>query len=472
MATSSTASTTASTNFLSTLGAGSGIDTKSLAQDLANAEIGPRKDAINGKITKTEAKISAYGYIKSALNDLKTAFAKLDDASEFSSIAAANSQTSAIGVTATTTAKAGSYKLEVTNLATAQRSSSNSFTKADESLNTGHPFNISFSLHSGQAQTIEVTDDSPLGVVRAINQAKVGVEAQLLNTGDPQAPYVIVVSGATGTKSDFTLTADANQLDFSNKLSSADDARLKLNGLTISRSSNHVSDLIEGVTLDLLSVTSGSATIDLSRQTTSIKDGVKGLVTAYNDLETTLKELGNSKSKVEQVGGALVGDSLLQSIRSQVRRYITEDSSTKSGNLAVKAARDIGLSFDRNGQLQLDESKFDNALQSNFDEVVKAFTAGTNNKSIYSPSPAGIAGDAVVKLDKMLRTTGIVATQVDSANSQIEDYKAQLTKLDDRMTKLLERYTQQFSLMDSVVGNSASVRAGLKNSFSNMTSSN
>jgi len=78
--------TTVSTNFLTALGAGSGVDTKTLAQSLADAEITPRKDTINTKITKTTAKISGYGYIKTALSDLQAAFGKLVDASSFNSL--------------------------------------------------------------------------------------------------------------------------------------------------------------------------------------------------------------------------------------------------------------------------------------------------------------------------------------------------------------------------------------------------
>ena len=101
------ASTVSSTNFLTSLGAGSGVDTKALAQSLAEAEITPRKEAINAKISKSEARISGYGYLKTALNDLKTAFAKLDDASDFSSVAATNTQSGALNVTVGAAAKTG-----------------------------------------------------------------------------------------------------------------------------------------------------------------------------------------------------------------------------------------------------------------------------------------------------------------------------------------------------------------------------
>ena len=90
-------------NIVNTLGAGSGIDIKGLAQGLVDAEKTPKKERIDAKIAKSEARISGYSAIKFALSDLKNAFAKLNDASDFSSIKTANTQPAAFGVTASST---------------------------------------------------------------------------------------------------------------------------------------------------------------------------------------------------------------------------------------------------------------------------------------------------------------------------------------------------------------------------------
>lgn len=531
-----------STNIVNTLGAGSGIDIKTLAQNLADAEISPRKDAINAKISKTEAKISGYGYIKTALADLKAAFAQLDDASDFASIKPSNSQPSAVGITTTSTAQTGSYAIEVSQLARAQRSASNGFAARDTQLNGGSSFTLNLSVNGGTAQPITVSTDTPAGVVSAINGANMGIRAELLQTGNALKPFTIVVSGESGAMKKFTLTAASNALQstnaqtyqtgfsfsaaenattvvvsygspntdvtlvrnadtglwtwpagttepassdpitvktyagsnlqpaFASTLQSATNAQFRVNGLSVTRNSNQVSDLIEGVTLDLYTTTSSPARLDLNRETTSIKDKIKGLVTAYNDLELTLQELGNAKSTIKDGGGSMVGDSILQSIRTQVRGYINGLTSSTPGS-EIKAARDSGLSFDRNGKLTLDESRLDTALQNHFDDVVKVFSAGTNNKSVYSTAPAGIAGDAVVKLDQLLKSSGLIATQTESANKKIDAYKADLTKLDARLNQILERYTRQFSVMESIVGSNNSLKTSLKSSFDGMMAS-
>jgi flagellar hook-associated protein 2 len=227
-----------------------------------------------------------------------------------------------------------------------------------------------------------------------------------------------------------------------------------------------VSDVIDGVTLDLYTNTTGAARIDLNRDTAGIKDNIKGLVSAYNDFEETLKILGDRSSEVEEFGGVLAGESLLQSVRNQVRNLVTNTSTTPG--TTIKAARDVGLSFDRFGKLTLDESKLDSALQNQFAEVSTMFSAGTNNQSIYSPAAAGLAGGAINSIEKMLLSTGLIDTQSKSATSQIAKYKADMSVLEERMEKLMTRYLSQFSAMESIVGNSTSMRESLKGTFEGM----
>ena len=529
----------ATSSIVNTLGAGSGIDVKALAESLVEAERAPRKERIDNKIKQSETRISGYAAMKYALSELKTAFEKLNDASDFTSIQSSNSQPTAFGITAGSTASTGSYSIEVTRIATGQRTASTVFQDRNATLNGGNEFSLTLTSATGSTETITVPagKTNPAGIASAINGAKKGVTAQLLNTG---SGYQLVLSGETGTNKSFSLstsatltataqvttqTADTLEVtaeagatsvlvsytdssnnpatlaltkdsdgiwrapagatlpdasttltvqasrpfEFNQTLQSAQDAQLKLNGLTITRPTNMVNDVIDGVTLNLFTSTSGAARLDLSRNTATIKENISALVTAYNDFNNTLNILGDRKSEVDQYGGSLAGDNLLQTVKNQIRQLVTSDSSTAGS--VVKAARNVGISIDRNGVMQLDQTRLDSALQDNFTEVVQMFTAGTSNKSVYSDVPAGLAGDAVTNIDKMLRSTGSIARQTVVAQGQITKYKDELTALEDRMSKLLERYTNQFSVMDNIVGQSNSMRASLKNTFSAMLSS-
>lgn len=532
--------TTSASNIINTLGAGSGIDIKTLAENLVNAEKAPRKERIDAKITQTEAKISGYSAIKFALSELKTAFGKLNDASDFSSIQPSNTQPAAFGVTASSSAEAGNYSINVQKIALAQRTASETFAARDTQLNGNQPFNLNLTLGGISKGVITVSTPTPAGMVSAINGAKLGVTAQLINTG---SGYNVVLTGDTGASQTFSMTttstvattssvtthtADslvvtaganatavsvtypdpntpANTITlplsqgndglwrpaagatlpptstvlstsatkpaavFNQSLQTARDAEFEVNGLAVKRSTNSISDVIEGVTLDLYSATTGAARLDLNRDTAGIKDNIQGLVTAYNDFEASLKILGDKASEVEEFGGALAGESLLQTVRTQVRGLITATSTTPG--TTIKAGRDVGLSIDRNGKLTLDEAKLGTALQNNFAEVSTMFSAGTNNQSIYSPAPAGLAGEAINRIEKMLLSTGLIETQSKNASTQITKYKEELTVLEDRMEKLMTRYMKQFSVMESIVGNSNSMRTSLKGTFESMMKS-
>jgi len=531
-------------NIVNTLGAGSGIDIKALAENLVEAERAPRKERIDGKIKLTEARISGYAAVKYSLSQLKGAFEKLNDASDFASIKAAVSQPGALSVSAGTTAGTGSYSVNIKSLATEQRSASQTFEARNTPLNGGQAFTLQLTVGNGTPKDITVSNATPAGVVSAINGAKTGVTAQLLNTG---SGFQIVLSGQTGSPNSFAITAAAGTvastaqvetrsassleisaatgttsvmasyedtdpdtgepvtislplvqgedglwrpadgatlppetatlslqaqrpgsapISFAQTLQPAANAELEVNGLPIQRASNSINDIIDGVTLNLNTTTSGAARLELNRETGTIKDNLKALVAAYQEFSDNLKILGDRDSKVETYGGALAGDSLVQSVLGKVRRLISDPSST--GGTTIQAARNVGLSFDRNGMLQLDEAKLDAALQDNFDEVVQMFSAGTNNQSVYSSANGGLAGDAVRELDKMLRSTGVIDKQTASAQKQVSGYQKELERLQDQMDKLLSRYMNQFSVMESIVGSSNSLRTSLKGTFEGM----
>jgi flagellar hook-associated protein 2 len=459
----------ATSSIVNTLGAGSGIDVKSLAQSLVDAEKTPKKERIDAKIAKSEARISGYSAIKYALSDLKNAFAKLNDASDFSSIKTANTQPAAFGVTASSTAETGQYSIEVLQTALAQRTASSKFDDRTDILNGGAAFTLDLSVDGDSKGSIDVVTDTPAGLVSAINGANLGLTAQLIDTSNG---YYVVVTGETGEAQNFSLTSNdgtgnaVSGVSFATPLQTATDASFKINGLDVTRTSNTITDVIDGVTLDLYANSTGAARLDINRETAGIKDNIKGLVTAYNDFEAAMNILGDRDSDVEEFGGALAGESLLQTVRTQVRSLVTNTSTTPG--TTIQAARDVGLSIDRYGKLTLDETKLDTALQDNFDEVSTMFSAGTNNQSIYSAAPAGLAGDAINSIEKMLRSTGLIDTQSKSATTQIAKYKEELTELESRMDTLLTRYMSQFSIMESFVGNSNSMREGLKSTFTGM----
>lgn len=294
-----------------------------------------------------------------------------------------------------------------------------------------------------------------------------GYSARVVNLGngakDPSLPCVLQISGPNGDASGLTFTGLGMG---SATLQSAQDAVLNVDGVDIRSASNTVKDAIAGVTLNLSNATSGTASLDLSRDLSAIKTKINELVTSFNDVRTVLNSATSPDSKVEGYGASLVGDSTVGMIRNMVRSLFTSESSTPGS--AIKSMRDLGVSIDRDGKMSVDDSKLTQALQNHFDDVVKMMSDSRNTPTLLNSVKSGIAGDAVKKLTDMLSSRSALNTQSTNAQKQISKYKDDLSKLDDRMSQLLNRYIQQFAAMDSLVGQINSQKSGLKSTFEGM----
>ena len=448
------------------LGAGSGVDVASLAQNLVDAERVPKENAINAKIAKSEAKISGYGAISYMLGQVKTAFEALNDKTDYTGVTASVDNASAVSATAGPSSTEGSHELVVTALAKAQRSISSSFALSTTSLNSGSSMTLTLANGSGTTSTISVAagKDTPQGVVDAINLANKGVKAQLVYSGANDAsPYKILLTGTTGSANQFTLSDADNALSFTNT-QTAQDSSFTIDGVAYTRSGNNVSDALEGVTLNMRSL--ATSNIQLSRDTTDLTAKINTLVIAYNDTQSLLNEVSNSKSTLETYGGSLPNDSLASSLKGQLRTmFMATSNSTSNG---ITALRDLGVTIDQKGVMSVDAVKLDSKLKSNFDDVVTMFTANRSNTSQYSVEKIALADDSVRSLAKMLRTTGDLSYQTRNANTQITTYKEALDKLNARMETLLARYNKQFASMDSMVGSSNATKSNLTSTFAGM----
>ena len=323
---------------------------------------------------------------------------------------------------------------------------------------------------------VAATATTPAGIVAAINSANLGITAQLVNTGNIATPYRIMVTGASGASNAFSLTSlkagagsgEVTGISFGKILQSSQDATFNVNGMAMTSSKNTVTDAIAGTTLNFNSITTAGVPANLvfARDTSSISTKLNALVTAYNDANTMLGVVSDPKSTVETYGATLVGNSMVASVRSQMRQLISGNSTTPAGGLT--ALRDIGFNLDQKGVLSIDKTKLDSSLKTNFDNVVTLVTGNRENQSKFSVLPSGVAGEAVKKLTALLDTTAPLTTQSNNLTTKISAYKKQLADLDTRMTALLGRYNKQFAAMESMVGQSKSLQTSLKSTFDGM----
>ena len=266
---------------------------------------------------------------------------------------------------------------------------------------TGTTFKVGTTTASTQAitgisayrVTVASGYDTPSGLVNAINTAGLDVTAKLVNSGTSTSPsYKVVLTGATGADSDFSMSTNPGTvlttLAFTTA-SAAGDAVLTVDGVTYTRSSNNLTDVVDGVTMNLLSAGT-TATISLARDTTEVVSKIDALVTAYNEANSLFTEVTNPKSELDIYGATLVGDSTVRMVRNQLRDALLGDSSTPGTN--VSAAWQMGLTVDKAGVMSLDKTKLTAALTNNFADVVTTFTANQNNRTATSPPYSSSAG--------------------------------------------------------------------------------
>ena len=461
---------------ITALGTGSGVDVASLAQNLTDAERVPKSNAINAKISKNESRISGYAAIAYVATGVQNALNALKDERNFDGAVASVGNASTVTATAGSTATEGSHALTITQLAKPQRavfgsSQTAGFSDATTDITGLTTGSLSLAYTYGGAtgtQTLVATN--PTDIVKEINgNAPVtGVKAQLVYTG---SDYKIVLSGKTGAANTFSLTDSTSSMaNVTAAQQSSANALFDIDGVSYSRSSNQVGDALTGVTLNLKAV--GTTSIELTRDNSGLMSKVQDVVTAYNDAMSMLNVLSDPKSTVETYGAALVGNSMVRTVREQLRNLMFTDSSASASTSTVKSVRDLGISIDMTGTMTLDNAKLTDALTNRFDEVVTAMTGNMNDLGEYSTAAAGIAGDTSRALTKLLKASGPVKTLSTNATTQNKRYQEDLANLQIRMDALLLRYQKQFANMDSMVGSNNSLKASLKSTFDGMSKSN
>ena len=456
----------AETDFINALGAGATFNTKTIVEALVEAERAPAKARIETRIANSEATISGMGKAVSVLNVLSAAAERLNDASDFKTYGVSNSQKDAFSAVSTSNARTGSNSITVSQIAQEQRSVSSAFASTTSSLNGGAAITLSMTIGASSTTTTNIVVNEPTlqNTVNAINNANLGVTAEIVDTGGNGDNYRIQLIGETGAEKAFTLSSDESALSFSS-VQSATDANLSLNGIDFTRSTNVIDDVLTGVTLTLNGPTDGAASLAINQDNSEARANIVDFVAIYNEAKRQLDELASST-----VDGPLAGDSIFRSMTRQLRSIVLNTSSTPGTN--INTLSDMGISVNKTGQMEVDDKKLDTALADNYADVVKAFSANTDEQSINSTDSAGIAGDLAKLIANATASDSYLNTQQTSLKSKNADYAEELTTLEEKMAKVEARYTSQFLAMQQIIEQMNSTSESMKSSFENLPFSN
>jgi len=399
---------------ITSAGIGSGLDVNGLLTQIMSVERQPlllldRKEAV------LQARLSAYGGLKGAVASFQTAMQGLSDLSKFQGLKASVADSSIVSASATSGAAPGSYSIEVKQLAQAHKLASKAFTNTTDTVGTG-TLTLQFGTFSGgvftanaakaaQTVTIDSAHSSLAGIRDAINAAKIGATATILNDGTGNK--LVLTSNDTGAANSFKITAndtsDASNIDDAGlsqlaydpagalgtgknltETVTAQNALLKVDGIdNISKASNTVSDVIQGVTLSLVKSAVGTpTTLTIERNTAAVKSAVETFVQAYNDVNKTVKNLTGYDADSKQ-GAVLQGDSSALSVISQIRRTLNSSLAGIGGNYTLLSQ--IGVSFQKDGSLALDSTKLQTAIDSNFTDIAGLFAnAGKSTSALIN----------------------------------------------------------------------------------------
>ncbi|MAV72677.1 MAG: hypothetical protein CBB81_00020 [Cellvibrionales bacterium TMED21] len=323
--------------------------------------------------------------------------------------------------------------------------------------------------------SITITVDSTTGKTVAQSPSN-PYRATAIATGLDGTDVTLVLEGASGGNNGFTLfsssASDQGADKFitglnSNKVQAGQDAKFSVNGLSVARASNQVTDVIDGVSFTLEAV--ASANISVVSDHSTLKDKLKGLVESYNDIQLAATELADPASEEELVGGALARDkALIRSVKDAVYDAVTSTSSVTSGN--IEALRDIGISLTKTGDLSFDETVFDDVASSSFNDISIMLTAGTSDQSIFDPNPQGLAIDARERLDILTdKIDGLFVSKATNEQLKVADYEVELQELDVAMEKIYQRYLRQFTIMETLVSGLNSTRDSMGTTWENMS---
>lgn len=475
--TSSTASTSATAQIVSSLGAGSGINTSQLAEQLAAAQFATRIDQLAARNEKLTAQISSASNLKSLMSTLSSSVGTLIRTGELA-VTPSITNASVAAVTKGTATGSGSYSLEVTSLAIAQKlvtpaypASTSTVGSGTLTLRFGTVTGSSFAADTAQAAVdITIPSGATLAdVASAINASGSGVSAYVANGS---AGAQLVLKGQEGATSGFVLEATetvgeeglANlawtpATNISRLKATATDAAFSIDGVDYTSKSNTVNDAVAGVNLKLTGTNIGApATINFSDPSGNISTAMTDLVDALNEVVSQLT------SATDKTSGDLNNDPGARALRTALITLASTKIMPNAAEGAPSTLGDLGLKIERNGTFTLDTDRLSATLKDKPQAAGAMWTTGVYG--VYAT------------IDKIARAASSTSEGA-SLGSSITRYTALQKNVGEKSTSLAEkqedmrqRLVSRFAVMDTRVSGSQSTLSFLKAQIDAWNSSN
>lgn len=467
-----TSATSSTQSIVSTLGSGSGIDINALVANLVTAQYQAKNAALSTKSDKVDAQISDVAKLQSGVTDFSSALQSLIDGGTLVTQPTSSNST-VLQVSALPGAKLASLSASVVvkQLATAQAATTSATGLTSSSVIGSGTLTLRFgkatvdangamtSFTQGASAPIDITiDDSKntlQGVADQINAANAGVTATIVSDVNGAR---LTIKSATGESQAFTLTATEGTTPGLSQLnvgvgqtsttlgSKAQDAKVIVDGVTLQRSSNTISDLITGVKLNLVGTSDTAVSLGASRPTSALGQAVQDFVGTFNQVYTLAKADTDPKT------GTLVQDTAAANAKRSLSRLTLTPLISTTKTDAPTTLAEIGVGTNTDGTLKVDATRLASAL-ANFPDEVEAMFASSGGLMTSLKDMAKSVADS---------TTGLVASTA-KYNQQKSDISDQQDKVKTQSEDMTTRLTAQFAKMDSVVAAYKSTQAYLTN---------
>lgn len=374
---------------ISSLGIGSGVLTSDLVDQLVQAERAPTENRLTQKTEQTQALLSAYGKLRSAVTELRLPMRQLSAPDNLKAFSASSSNEGIAVSVDSTKASRGTYSVDVTSLAGAQALASRDVFADRDATSVGQG---TLTLNVGDKTTnitVDNSNDTLQGLANAINDSDAGVSAGVIDTGN--GFQLVLSADETGTANavSISVSGDTGGTDTDNQGLSrfafnsgmdvdaglretiaASDAVMEINGVEVTRSTNSFENVIDGLTFDITET--GSSIIKVQQDFGAVADRVQGFVDKFNALQSTIDSLAGFNAEAG-VGSLLTGDSTVRSIQNQLRQVLTRIVPGLE-NSSVRSLADVGITTDfETGGLEFDRAKFEEQLKNNPDDVTALF---------------------------------------------------------------------------------------------------
>lgn len=456
--------------------AGGSIDVNGIVSQLMAIEREPLAK-IKQEQTGINTKLSSWGKLKSALSELQTATDKLTRLSTWQNTTAKSSNDTNVVATGGSGGAQGTHSLVVQQLAQSQAVATRAFGGPDELIGGGI---LSIQLGSvndagttftpdGQRQAIELTIPSGATVkdVRdIINRSKAGISASLVNDGS--GTRLMISASETGAKNAFQITATPrgdSRLDNFNISATADqgsngsqrtqiarDARMEINGLTATSASNKVTDLIEGVTLDLKKADTAPISIQVEGNKEALKEDVDKFIEAYNKVNSLIAE-ETRYDPSSKSAGTLQGNGTVIRIQSQLRALVRAQPGEDDDTSLSKAGFELG----RDGSLSIKKDKLDNLLNDPArlrkllagDPTAAAGAAAAGAAATTAANAGGLAKRLGDRLKEILDPKGSINGATEALNRSLKAQTDRQDRLNEQLARREEQLRKQYAALDA-----------------------